>query len=85
MGISKRTKKDGATVYVIDYRTPDGTRIREKGGFSRQAARRKLQKRLNEASEGTLDRNRKSATPFREFAQEFLEKHAATSERPDWF
>ena len=86
MSILKRTRKtDGVTVYVIDYRTRDGTRVREKAGYSREAAKRLLQKRLGEVSEGTHDRSRKGATPFQVFAQEFLDKHAATCARPDWY
>jgi integrase len=86
MAILKRKRKtDDVTVYVIDYRTSDGTRVREKAGYSREAAKRLLQKRLGEDSVGTLNRNRKSATPFREFSKVFLEKHAATCERPDWY
>jgi len=84
--IHKRTRKtDGVTVYLIDYRTSDGTRVREKAGYSREAAKRLLQKRLGEDSEGTLNRNRRSATPFRDFVKAYLEKHAATRKRPKWY
>jgi len=84
--ILKRTRKtDGVTVYMIDYRTPDGTRIREKAGYSREAAKRLLQKRLGEAGDGNLDRNRKAGTPFREFVKVYLERHAATRKRASWF
>ncbi len=86
MAILKRTRKtDGVTVYVIDYRTSDGTRVREKAGYSREAAKRLLQKRLADVTDGTHSRNRKASTPFRAFAQVFLDKHAATCERPDWY
>jgi len=86
MAIHKRIRKsDGVIVYMIDYRTADGSRVREKAGYSREAAKRLLQKRLGEDSEGSLDRNRKSATPFREFVAVYLEKHAATRRRPEWF
>src|SRR5688500_6024336 len=86
MAILKRTRKsDGVTVYLIDFRTPDGTRVREKGGYSREAAKRLLQKRLGEAGDGNQDRSRKSGTSFRAFVKVYMEKHAATKKRPKWY
>lgn len=86
MAILKRTRKsDGVIVYQIDYRTSDGSRVREKAGYSREAAKRLLQKRLGDDSAGAVNSNRKARTPFREFVKLYLERHAATRKRPEWY
>ncbi len=63
--------------YYIDYRLPNGKRIREKIGASKKLAENVMSKRRVEIAEGKfLDIVKKENIKFEDFAQEYLNIHS---------
>jgi len=68
--------------YYIDYRLPNGKRIREKIGSSKKLAENVLSKRRVEIAEGKyLDIVKKDKIKFEDFAQEYLKIHSRPNKK----